>query len=177
MLPSLVRTVGRTLGRTLVGVRGSWEMRGPPWRASSSSISIEKVDKTPTLLWPPWALWPRSQIAFPLGFGPLFRPDPLARSPSRSGQGHFSAQDGPGPPTKVPRAAQDRQHRPQERHKTANKGPESGQDRPHRPQEQPKTANIAPKSGPKTAQDRQQRPQDRPKTANIGAKTGPRPPT
>ena len=36
------------------------------------------------------------------------------------------------PPTEVPRVGQDRQHRLQERHKTANKGPESGQDHPQR---------------------------------------------
>ena len=33
---------------------------------------------------------PAVLIAFPLGFGPLFRLDPLARSLSRSGLGHFS---------------------------------------------------------------------------------------
>ena len=50
---------------------------------------------------------------------------------------------------------QDRQHRSQERPKTANQA-----------QEQTKTANIAPKSSPRAA-----------KTANIGAKRSPRPPT
>ena len=113
----------------------------------------------PQPLQPLWPLWPFGQIAFPLGPGPLFGLAPLARSPSRSGQGHFSAQDGPGPPTKVPRAAQDHQHRPQERHKTANKGPESGQDHQHKPRGQRKIANKGPK------------------IANIGPKSGPRPPT
>ena len=127
---------------------------------------------------------PLPWTAFPLGFGPLLGPDPLARSPSRSGLGHFSAQDGSRPPTKVPRAVQDRQQRHRERPKTAYRGPRAAQDRPQRPQERPKTAHISPKSCPRppteglrATQDRPQRPQERPKTAHIGPESGPRPPT
>ena len=47
---------------------------------------------------------------------------PLARSLSRSGLAHFSAQDHLGPPTVAPRATQDRPQRP----KTAHIGPQSG---------------------------------------------------
>ncbi len=79
-------------------------------------------------------------IAFPLGPGPHFGPDPLARSLSRSGQGHFSTQDGPGPPTKVPGAAQDHRKRSQEHLGTATS----------RCQRQPKPANM----GSRAAQER-----------------------
>ena len=120
----------------------------------------------------------------PRGAEPARGPRSLPRSPSRSGLGHFSAQDGPRPPTKVPRAVQDRQQRPRERPKTAYRGPRAAQDRPQRPQERPKTAHISPKSFPRppteglrATQDRPQRPQERPKTAHIGPESGPRPPT
>ena len=92
---------------------------------------------------------PLPRTAFPLGFGPLLGPDPLARSRPRSGLSHFSPKTAnigpktanlgpdplPRPPTWAPGAAPDRPHRPQERPKTANIGP--------------KTANIGPKSGPR----------------------------
>ena len=127
---------------------------------------------------------PLPWTAFPLGFGPLLDPDPLARSSSRSGLGHFPAQDGSRPPTKAPRAVQDRQQRNRERPKTAYRGPRAAQDRPQRPQERPKTAHIRPKSCPRppteglrATQDRPQRHQERPKTAHIGPESGPRPPT
>ena len=97
---------------------------------------------------------------FPARVWATFRPCPLARSPSRSGQGHFSAQDGPGPPTKAPRAAQDRQQRPQERLKTANIRPRRGQDRPHR----------GPKSGPRPPTEARQL-HDRSSSENIEEKT------
>ena len=158
-------------------------------------------------------------------------PGSLPRSPSRSGQGHFSAlipsQDRPLRPKTDrlgPKTSQDRQHRFQERPRIANVGSKSGprpptegpratQDRQHRPQERLKTAPQAPDRAPareistfskwscsstflcprrprsanrgsKSRQDRQHRPQERPKTANmrpktanIGPKSDPRPPT
>ena len=152
-----------------------------------NKVSIEKIysgARGQKTTWKTMWFRPLPWTAFPLGFGLLLGPDPLARSPSRTGLGHFSAQDGPRPPTKVPRAVQDRQQRPRERPKTAYRGPRAAQDRPQRPQERPKTAHISPKSCPRplmeglrATQDRPQRPQERPKTALIGPKSGPRPPT
>ena len=80
---------------------------------------------------------PLSRKAFPLGFGPLTGLIPSQDRPLRP----FG---GPGPPTEAPRAAQDRQQRPQERPKTANIGPKSG----------PRPPTYAPRA----AQDRLQRP-------------------
>ena len=77
-----------------------------------------------------------------------------------------------------PRAAEDRQHRPQVRPKTAKI--RVGQNHPHRPQDRPKTAHRGLKSDPRpptearrAAQDRPQRPRERPKTAHRGPESGP----
>ena len=111
------------------------------------------------------------QIAFPLGFGPLFGP----RRPTTANKGPKS---GPRSPTQAPRAAQDRLQRPKSGPRSPAEAPRATQDRPHKPQELSKTAHRGPKSdprppaeAPRATQDRTHRPRERPKTTHRGPST------
>ena len=109
-------------------------------------ISTEKIDRgvrRPKKI--DFSSLPRK--AFPLGFGQLFGQDPLARSPSRSGLGHFSVQDGPRPPTEAPRAA--KSFRGKNAHAHAHAPKKSGQERPQSGQERPKSGPELPRAGPR----------------------------
>jgi len=119
-------------------------------------------------------------------YGGLWGPMPLGRSRSPSGLGHFSAQDGPGPPTEGPRVAKDRLQRPQGQPRTAHRGPKgrlgspteapgATHDHPQRLQGSPRTAYRGPRDNPgpptealRVAQDRRQGPQGQPKAAHTG---------
>ena len=64
--------------------------------------------------------------------GPKSCTRPPTKAPRAAKTAHAGPKSSPRPPTEVPRVGQDRQHRLQEWHKTANTGPESGQDHPQR---------------------------------------------
>ena len=123
------------------GLRRIEKLRGPgslprsPSRSGLGHFSalIPCPDRFPARVWGtfrpdplprPTALAPRQAKTVNLGPDPLPRPTTLA--PRQAKTANLGPDPLPRPPAQALRAAQDRQHRPQERPKTASIGPKSG---------------------------------------------------